>query len=752
MRTIESPGVEIREIDLSLNQNLPVGTNVFALGYCTQGPTDEIINVTSISEFEQIYGIPTNAAERYLYHTAEQILQSPGNLLITRLPYGSGEGAGYADQYSALVYPVIGYSTQSGVSNVGSETPFASANQFYFGAPVHVNLSNDQYTSLIQGNIQWAAAGGIASDAPSVSALGNAGMIIINDAKTVVDDTFSGYYVSIADNTTINPYTSYTAVSGVVSVDATNSYFNIPNSRLTFNLTQPASGISGSTSEIIENVPPFDFNSHAYDDSLIITVFKLRKSIYAQDPLLLDQVLTESYVGSLDATRKVQISGGGAPASYFIQDVVNKKSSFIKLLVNPNISKNLIWHGTTGAPQLSAYTFNSATPAAGTARNYMVPTGYMKHSDNLYPLGSFASASRLDSKDIGNTIRKVQRNLILAANNEVLPIDIVVEAGLGTVWTTARNAPELDLGAKGDFIFDDSVYLDLTPILTTTGAAPAGQLYDDFATMYNVFNTFAEQTRRDHIFISDPLRQVFVQGPNSKVKDTRNFVYSRDIYWALRNLYATANSSYACTYGNWGKKYDTATDTYCWLPMSGSAAKMMCQIDANFYPWTPSGGLNRGIIENIVELAITPTQKQRDLLYRANINPVAFFPQDGFVFMGQKTLLRKSSSFDRINVRRLFLVLEKSCQAVLRYFIMEPNSIFTRTRLRNTIEPVFSVAKNNDGVYDFLIICDERNNTPDVIDRNELVVDIYIKAVRAGEFILVNFISTKTSQDFNELI
>jgi hypothetical protein len=750
MRVIESPGVEVREIDLSLNANLPTGTNILAMGYCPQGPTDEIINVTSISEYEQIYGIPTNAAERYLYHTADQILQSPGNLLITRLPYGSAAGIGYTNQHSALLYPVIGY--DSGSSTPGSETEYVSAQDFYFGQPIHVNLTDDEYTDIVQGNVTWNDAAGIASQVPSITAVGNAGMIIINEAKTVIDDTFAGYYIAIADNTSINPATDFDAVTGVVSNDPNNTYFTVPTNRLTFNLSQPASGIPGSTSEIIEGVPPFDFNTPAYKDSLIIALFKLRKSLFAQDPLLLDQILVESYHGSLDSTRKIQQPGGGAPASYWLQDVVNTHSPSLKVILNPYISKNLSWHGTDGVPTRTAKVYTSAMPAAGAARTYIAQPLYLKVADNLYPVGPYVSTSKLVTKDIGNTITKVQRNLVLAENNEVLPIDIVVEAGLGTIWSTARNATALDLGNAGDHIFDDSVYIDTSSLQVTDGSLVTSQIKTDWEVMYNVFNTFAEKTRKDHIFISDPLRQIFVQGPDNKVKDSNDFVFSRDIYWSLRNIYAGANSSYSCSYGNWVKVYDTHSDTYCWMPMSGLAAKMMAEIDANFFPWTPSGGLNRGIINGIVDLAITPTQKQRDLLYRAGINPVTFFPQDGYVFMGQKTLLRKSSSFDRLNVRRLFLALEKSTQAALRYFVMEPNSIFTRTRLRNTISPIFSLAKNNDGVYDFLIICDERNNTPDVIDRNELVVDIYIKAVRAAEFVLVNFISTKTSQNFAEII
>jgi len=751
-RTIESPGVEIREIDLSLTENLPVGTNILAMGFASQGPTDEIINVTSISEYESIYGLPGNSAERYLYHTAKQVLQSPGNLLITRLPYGSGHGEGYAAEYSALVYPVATVQTS------GSGTTFTTASAFYLGQPVHTRLTTEQYTSILQNNVTWTDVG--TSSGTSVFSISagnitiNAGLVIVNDAKTIVDDSFAGYYIALADNTTINPATTFNAVTGLMTVN-TNSVFSlVPPTKLTFNLSQPTSGVHGSTSEIIESIPNYDFNEPLYNDSLILTVFKIRQSIFAQDSYTLDQILTEGYVGSLDEYRKVSARDGGVVQSFFLQDIVNRASPNIRLLINPNLAR-AGWAGDEAPSKTIRVTTSIMPPASGAeydaARAAILGAGVQK-ADNLYTVGSYSPRSIITTKDVGNVVQKIERNLLLAENPDIVPIDITVEAGLGTIWATARATGELSLSGVHSYVFDDTTFVDLGDITSIQGGIPQSQVYEDFATVFNAFNDFATNTRKDHIFISDPLRQLFVNGGDSKVTKNRDFVFSRDIYWGLRNLYVGANSSYSAAYGNWAKVYDTNTDKYCWLPMSGFAAQMFAKVDANFFPWTPAAGLNRGIITGIVDIAITPTQKQRDLLYRAGINIVAYFPSDGFVFIGQKTLLRRPSSFDRLNVRRLFLVLEKATQRTLRYFVEEPNTVFTRTRLRNTIVPVFSLAKNNEGLYDFLIVCDERNNTSDVIDRNELVVDIYLKAVRAAEFILVNFISTKTSQNFAELV
>jgi hypothetical protein len=337
-----------------------------------------------------------------------------------------------------------------------------------------------------------------------------------------------------------------------------------------------------------------------------------------------------------------------------------------------------------------------------------------------------------------------------------VPIDITLDAGLSTIWATVRATSATLLSST---TFDDTVYISDTIIgdlSSYDGSAATSAIQDAHETIFGRFNNFAEATRKDHIHITDPLRQLFVNGSDYKkftAKCNRiDNPFSKAVYWPLRNLYQGANTSYAASYANWVKVYDSGSDSYCWAPFSGWAARTYAETDRDRFPWIAPAGLTRGIVRNVVDLAINPNQKERDLLYKIGQNPVCFFPTDGYVIWGQKTLFRKPSAFDRVNVRRLFLALEKPTARVMKYFVFEPNTIFTRTQVINTLTPLFEQAKRNEGVYDYLLVCDERNNTPDVIDRNELIVDIYIKPVRAAEFILVNFIATRTSQDFTELV
>jgi phage tail sheath protein FI len=178
----------------------------------------------------------------------------------------------------------------------------------------------------------------------------------------------------------------------------------------------------------------------------------------------------------------------------------------------------------------------------------------------------------------------------------------------------------------------------------------------------------------------------------------------------------------------------------------------MARTDSNYQPWYAPAGFTRGVVVGATDIAIYPNQKQRDQLYNINLNPVAFFPNEGFVTYGQKTMSKLPSAFDRINVRRLFLTLENQTNAVARNYVFEPNTLFTRTQVLNVLTPIFDNAKNTSGLYDYLIVCDERNNTPAVIDDNSLVIDIYIKPVRTAEFILVNFYATRTNQNFTEIV
>jgi len=701
-RSINSPGVQIIETDLSNYQDVGGGTTVFAAGFASQGPTDETILITSISEFEQVFGTPETAAERYFYHTSKEILNSPSTLLTTRLPYGSGAGEGFADQYSALLFPVL--------SSDGSLT---------LEAPTHVTLTEAEYESMLQGDVSWTSlVGGTKSSSGNTINL-QAGLVIVNSSKTTINEQFEGYYITITDSTEFGPGTDFTAVTKFYSLtgNGPTGLALLPENRLSFALSaEKDQAGSNSLSEVIEGVVDFELNQNYYKDTLVLNVIKVRNSIY--EPQSLTYSLVETFLGSLDENKKELAPVAGIKRSFYLENIVNNQSRNIKVFVNPNISQKTNW------ASLSANEPSQAVLVDNEVRSVFPNSVYQ-------PL-----FLRETNKEIGSVIQKLTRALTNIETTETTLIDIVVDGGLTTIHANASGNA-----------FDDTVFTNINDL---TNASSSTVL--DYRACFNVFNNFVSNTRKDCVFIADPIRQIFVNGENSKVYGLKNTTFSQNIFNPLKNLFGSVNSNYSVTYGNWVKGYDAYADKQVWLPFSGHAAAAYARTDQNNQPWFAPAGLTRGTVFNITDLAFNPNQKQRDFLYTISVNPVVFFSGDGYTIFGQKTLQNKPSAFDRVNVRRLFITLERATQSALKYFVFEPNTEFTRTRLKNTIVPIFELAKNTEGVYDYLIVCDERNNTPDIIDRNELVVDVYIKPVKAAEFILVNFIATRTGQNFQELI
>ena len=211
------------------------------------------------------------------------------------------------------------------------------------------------------------------------------------------------------------------------------------------------------------------------------------------------------------------------------------------------------------------------------------------------------------------------------------------------------------------------------------------------------------------------------------------------------------SSSYAVLDSGYKYQYDRYNDTYRYVPLNGDIAGLCARTDFTNDAWWSPGGLNRGQIKNVVKLAVNPGKTERDTLYKAGINPVVAFPGQGTVLFGDKTLLAKPSAFDRINVRRLFIVLEKAIATAAKFQLFEFNDSFTRAQFKNLVEPFLRDVQGRRGVTDFRVKCDDSNNTGEVIDRNEFVADIFIKPTRSINFISLNFVAARSSVSFEEI-
>lgn len=210
-------------------------------------------------------------------------------------------------------------------------------------------------------------------------------------------------------------------------------------------------------------------------------------------------------------------------------------------------------------------------------------------------------------------------------------------------------------------------------------------------------------------------------------------------------------SSYVVADSGWKRQYDRYNDVYVNVPLNADIAGLCARTDTTNDPWWSPAGLNRGVIKNVVKLLWSPNQTNRDELYKNGINPVTNLPGQGVVLYGDKTMLAKPSAFDRINVRRLFIVLEKAISTAAKYQLFEFNDVFTRAQFQSIVEPFLRDVRGRRGIYDFRVVCDETNNTGEVIDRNEFVADIYIKPAKSINFVQLNFIATRTSITFEEV-
>jgi len=212
------------------------------------------------------------------------------------------------------------------------------------------------------------------------------------------------------------------------------------------------------------------------------------------------------------------------------------------------------------------------------------------------------------------------------------------------------------------------------------------------------------------------------------------------------------SSSYGVLDSGYKYMYDKYNDIYRYVPLNGDMAGLAVRTDETRDPWWSPAGFNRGIIKNSIKLAFNPRKADRDILYKAGINPVVTFPGQGTLLFGDKTLLAKPSAFDRINVRRLFIVLEKAIATAAKFTLFEFNDEFTRAQFKNLVEPFLRDVQGRRGIYDFKVVCDETNNTGEVIDRNEFIGDIYIKPAKSINFIQLNFVAVRTGVEFSEIV
>ena len=353
---------------------------------------------------------------------------------------------------------------------------------------------------------------------------------------------------------------------------------------------------------------------------------------------------------------------------------------------------------------------DAKTPQGDT--NYY-PDVIYKKSSYIYWMDHNASGSNWGTAASGLTFTAVTTVSTVSLSN-------------GADGSAATTAQKLTAYEK----FADAETVDVGLIMAGNGGA----------THIDNLITIAEN-RKDCVVFASPERSDVVNIANDNTQKDN----------VLGFFNAIRSSSYVMFDSVYKYQYDRYNDVYRYVPLNGDTAGLSARTDMVADAWWSPAGLNRGIIRGAVKVAFNPTKSQRDELYRARVNPVATFPGQGTVLFGDKTGLTAPSAFDRINVRRLFIVLEKAIATASKYQLFEFNDEFTRANFRNIVEPFLREVQGRRGITDFLVVCDETNNTGEVIDRNEFIAEIFIKPARSINFITLQFIATRTGVSFDEV-
>jgi phage tail sheath protein FI len=436
-------------------------------------------------------------------------------------------------------------------------------------------------------------------------------------------------------------------------------------------------------------------------------------------------------------------------SNYYV-NVINDRSRFIYIVNHQS--------GTTYNVSSVAAVTNTANKFDNNDTGFIILSGGSGSGANVsftanangYIDTSVTVNNRGTGYSLGDTVTGVTQS---ASGNGTATVTVTLQAqAINSNWGSQASNTQFNAGP-----LDSYNKLLASGASTTVTDAELISAYDKFKNAEEVdislvmagasSSTVAEylvdnivESRKDCVAFISPLMANVV---NKAGLETTQITAYRDMF---------NSSSYAVMDSNWKYQFDKYNNVYRWVPMNGDIAGLCVRTDFERDPWYSPAGFNRGQIKNVTKLAWNPSKTDRDELYKKGVNPIVSFPGEGTVLYGDKTLLARPSAFDRINVRRLFIVLEKAIARAAKYSLFEFNDEFTRAQFISLVEPYLRDVQGRRGIYQYRVVCDQTNNTPEVIDRNEFIGDIYIKPARSINFIQLNFVAVRTGVAFDEIV
>ena len=396
--------------------------------------------------------------------------------------------------------------------------------------------------------------------------------------------------------------------------------------------------------------------------------------------------------------------------------------------------------------ELHVVVYDSTGGITGTAGTALETYDYVSQASNAFKADGTSNFWENVLNSGSNWVRVLNAPIELSDSGKTFeevdltgaPFDTTIDGAADNIYdvNTTGGVDDNTL-TVGDITSAYDMFIDAETVevsLLMNGDVKAGA---DATTIANKLIDIADARKDCVAFVSPPISATV--NNSTPVVDIKTW---RDSLTSSSYAFADSGALYV---------YDKYNDKYRWLPASGSMAGLSANADNVADAWFSPAGTTRGNIRNVTKLAFNPKQVDRDDLYKVGVNPIVAFPGQGTLLYGDKTLQSKPSAFDRINVRRLFITLEKAISKASKAALFEFNDEFTRAQFRNMTEPFLRDIKGRRGITDFKVVCDDTNNTGDVIDTNRFVADIYIKPARSINFITLNFVATRTGVEFSEI-
>jgi Phage tail sheath protein subtilisin-like domain/Phage tail sheath C-terminal domain len=738
-----SPGVVTKEIDLSTIVAGVATTGGVLAGPSVWGPVQEKTLVDSEITLVNTFGKPdTDTAD--VFFTGASFLQYGNNLTFVRCISSAARNAavkGDGVLSIAITNAGAGYTRNPTLSFSGgggtgaAATATASSNHV---ASVAITNAGSGYTSAPTITVTPAAA----VKAHVNILAGNAGITYTADTAGTAGNGITVRYVVSGNNTALSVSVTSLAITVNVATDGGGA----PTSTAT--LVKAAVDASGPAAALVDTALLGDGSNTVS----AVSATNLAGGLAADTPGT-TAVLTAS-TGIVIKNRtdyETNYAAGQGVAGEFAARYPGELGNSLEVHIVDNPTDFLTW---TYAPEFSVApgTSDYADRFGGSDDELHIVvvdatgriTGTAGEVVEKYAFLSKA-ADALDAQ--GNSI--YYPNWIFRNSNWIYWMD---HPAAGTNWgTNAANTTFTQLSGEYDNILVGGIDSNNT---LTDGDIING--YDEFlaedfdfallmtashdeTVVEHCISNIAEERLDNVVFISPP-KVAVVANTGHEVTDIVNY----------RNT--LPDSSYAFLDSNWIRKYDKYNDIYRWVPANGDVAGLCVRTDDTRDPWFSPAGLNRGQIKGVTALAWNPRLAFRDTLYQAGVNPIVQFPGQGTVLFGDKTLQAKPSAFDRINVRRLFIVLEKAISAAAKFVLFEFNDDITRSQFRALIDPFLRDIQGRRGLFAYKIVCDASNNTPDVIDSNSFRGDIYLQPNKSINFITLNFIATRTGVNFDEIV